>query len=96
MGELKLNTTKEMQAEVWALYSKGIQQKDVQSILKLPEKVVAHYFIKFTATYTERCVNRQVQLKTLEDRLWQELETNPHSPLCYQLQWQYSNYELNK
>ena len=92
--ETKLNVTKDIQAKVWEFYSKGLTQKDVIRELGITERAVAHCYLLFTATYGQQRISREVQLKALEDNLFKELEINPNSNLCYQLEQQYCTFLL--
>ena len=94
--EKKLNVTKDIQAKVYELYSQGLEQKEIAKMLNLQPKVVSHYFILFTATFTDRFTVRLGQIKAIEKRLFEELESNPNSGLCKSLQNTYANYLLVK
>ena len=94
--EKKLNVTKDIQAKVYELYSQGLEQKEIAKMLELPAKVVSHYFILFTATFTDRLTVRLGQIKAIEKRLFEELESNPNGCLCKSLQVTYANYLLVK
>ena len=96
MPEQRLNVTKDIQGKVYEMYTKGFEQKEIAKLLDLQPKVVSHYFILFTATFTERYLVREKQLQAIEDRLFKLLETAPFSSECYNLEKIYSQYLLVK
>lgn len=92
--KLKLSVNRASRAKVFEMYAKGLQQKEICKQLELSDKLVALYFIDFTATYHQTQISKEVQLKALEDKLFKELEINPNSNLCYQLEQQYCTFLL--
>lgn len=96
MPEQKLNVTRDIQGKVYELYTQGFEQKEIAKMLNLQPKVVAHYYILFTSTFTERYAVREKQLQAVEDRLFELLAERPFSKECYNLEKIYSQYLLVK
>ena len=94
MPEKRIILNTAARAKVFELYTKGLQQKEICQQLELSDKVVALHFIDFTATYHQTQISRKTQLKALEDKLFKELENNPNSNLCYQLEQRYCTFLL--
>ena len=94
--EKRLNVTKDIQAKVFELYSLGMEQKEIGKLLNLQPKVVSHYFILFTATFTDKFETRLGQIKNIEKRLFEEIEKDPNSNNSKHLQNIYSQYLLVK